>query len=181
MLAALAVVLSAVPQEPVDLSDRFDVPDGLRVTRFAESPQLYNPTAIDVDDRNRIWVAEGVNYRKGGGRNPGRVHPDGERIVILEDADGDGVAERVIVGAVDCGGSGTWRELVVLDRERAAVVQRAALDLGDRVEVHSLAFDGDRLVVGLRTHGSDDSMSAPTVPTLLVLRLVEGVLVPAGA
>ena len=97
------------------------------------------------------------------------------------DLDGDGVAERVIVGGVDCGGSGTWRELVVLGRKRAAVVQRAALDLGDRVEVQSLAVDGDRLVVGLRTHGSDDPMSAPTVPTLRVLRLVEGTLVPAGA
>ncbi len=93
MLAALAVVLWVAPQEPTDLTPRFAVPEGMRVTRFAESPQLYNPTAIDVDDRNRIWVAEGVNYRKGGGRNPGRVHPDGERIVILEDADGDGVAE----------------------------------------------------------------------------------------
>lgn len=93
MLAALTLVLAAVPQEPVDLSSRFVVPDGLRVTRFAESPQLYNPTAIDIDARNRIWVAEGVNYRKWNGRNPGREHPDGERIVILEDADGDGVAE----------------------------------------------------------------------------------------
>ncbi|MGA0869264.1 MAG: DUF7133 domain-containing protein, partial [Planctomycetota bacterium] len=93
MLAALAVVLWVAPQEPTDLTPRFAVPEGMRVTRFAESPQLYNPTAIDGDDRNRIWVAEGVNYRKGGGRNPGRVHPDGERIVILEDADGDGVAE----------------------------------------------------------------------------------------
>lgn len=93
MLEAIFVALSAAPQEPTDLTSRFAVPEGMRVTRFAESPQLYNPTAIDIDDRNRVWVAEGVNYRKGGGRNPGREHPDGERIVILEDADGDGIAE----------------------------------------------------------------------------------------
>ncbi len=92
LAAALALPALAAPQDP-DLTDRFRVPDGLRVTRFAESPQLYNPTAIDVDARGRVWVTEGVNYRKWNGRNPGREHPDGERVVILADTDGDGVAD----------------------------------------------------------------------------------------
>ena len=102
---------SAAPQDPVaassvraarpassaasqaDLTDRFVVPDGLRVVRFAESPQLFNPTAMDVDARGRLWVSEGVNYRQWRGRNAGRHHDEGDRIVILEDTDGDGVAD----------------------------------------------------------------------------------------
>jgi putative membrane-bound dehydrogenase-like protein len=76
-----------------DLSANFEVPAGLAVTLFAESPQLYNPTAMDVDVRGRVWVTEGVNYRQWNGRNPGLHHPEGDRVVILEDTDGDGACD----------------------------------------------------------------------------------------
>ena len=92
------------PQQPggaQDVTASFAVPDDLRVTLWAESPQLYNPTAIDVDSAGRIWVAEAVNYRKWNGRNPGRDHPDGDRIVVLEDKDGDGRAETSTVFVQD--------------------------------------------------------------------------------
>ena len=36
----------------------------LAVTLWAESPLLYNPTNMDVDASGRIWVTEGVNYRR---------------------------------------------------------------------------------------------------------------------
>jgi len=85
--------VAAAQEQPTDLTEHFAVPAGLAVTLWAESPLLYNPTAIDVDARGRIWVAEAVNYRKWNGRNPGREHPGGDRIVILEDTDGDGVAD----------------------------------------------------------------------------------------
>ena len=54
---------------------------------------VYNPAAIDVDPKGRVWVAEAINYRKWGGRNPGVDHPEGDRVVILEDTDGDGSAD----------------------------------------------------------------------------------------
>ena len=71
---------------PVDL---FTVPEGLEVTLWATSPLLQNPTNIDFDEKGRLWVAEGVNYRGKAGRRP-----DGDRIVILEDTDQDGKADR---------------------------------------------------------------------------------------
>ena len=40
-----------------------------------------------------MWVAEAVNYRKWAGRNPGLAFEKGDRIVILADADQDGVCE----------------------------------------------------------------------------------------
>ena len=73
-----------------DLTADFKVPEGLAVTLWAESPRLHNPTAMDVDVRGRLFVTEAVNYRKWDGRNPGLEHPEGDRVVILEDADGDG-------------------------------------------------------------------------------------------
>lgn len=68
-----------VPQE------LFVVPEGFEVTVWASSPQLYNPTNLDIDLAGRIWVAEGRRYRKNHSR-----HPEGDRIVVLEDRDGDG-------------------------------------------------------------------------------------------
>jgi putative membrane-bound dehydrogenase-like protein len=79
---------------PRDLTGDFDVPGGLAVTLWAESPDLYNPTALDVDARGRLWVTEAVNYRKWDGRNPGRDHAAGDRVVVLEDTDGDGRCDR---------------------------------------------------------------------------------------
>lgn len=66
----------------------FVVPEGLEVTVWATSPRLYNPTNIDIDKDGRIWVAEGVRYRKNHERQPG-----GDRIVVLEDTNGDGTAD----------------------------------------------------------------------------------------
>jgi len=67
----------------------FVLPVGLEITPWAVSPQLFNPTNLDIDQKGRIWVTEGVNYRYKAGRQQG-----GDRIVILEDTDGDGKADR---------------------------------------------------------------------------------------
>lgn len=96
-LLATAAALAA-PSSDFDATS-FEVPEGLAVTLFAESPKLYNPTAIDVDARGRVWVTEAVDYRRWGGRNPGFELPGGDRVVVLEDTDGDGAADssRVFV------------------------------------------------------------------------------------
>lgn len=67
----------------------FKVPDGFEVTTWAMSPDLYNPTNLDIDAEGRIWVAEGVNYRRHKGRRPG-----GDRIVVLQDTNNDGKADK---------------------------------------------------------------------------------------
>jgi putative membrane-bound dehydrogenase-like protein len=69
--------------------DHFKVPDGLEVTVWASTPDLFNPTNMDIDAAGRIWVAEGVNYRRHNGRRPG-----GDRIAVLEDTNGDGKADK---------------------------------------------------------------------------------------
>ncbi len=67
----------------------FHVPDGLEVTVWATTPQLFNPTNIDFDKDGRLWVAEGVNYRSHGTRRK-----EGDRIVVIEDTDHDGKADK---------------------------------------------------------------------------------------
>lgn len=60
---------------------------GLQVQLMATEPMLQNPTNIDVDERGRIWVTEAYNYRPNLNGNP--ITPKGDRIMILEDRDGD--------------------------------------------------------------------------------------------
>jgi putative membrane-bound dehydrogenase-like protein len=64
---------------------------GLEVRAFATEPMLMNPTNIDVDEKGRVWVTEAYNYRPGINGNP--TNALGDRIVILEDLNGDGVAD----------------------------------------------------------------------------------------
>lgn len=73
-----------IPSSMFELSD-----PSLEVTVWASSPHLYNPTNMDIDHAGRIWVAEGVNYR---GRKGTR--PAGDRIVVLQDSDGDGKCDH---------------------------------------------------------------------------------------
>ena len=49
------------------------------------SPKSRNITNIDIDHLGRVWVCEVKNYRKHNGSRP-----EGDRILVLEDTDGDG-------------------------------------------------------------------------------------------
>jgi putative membrane-bound dehydrogenase-like protein len=69
---------------------------GLAATTFATEPMVVNPTDMTVDERGRVWVLEGVNYRNRG-RNLPDPRPEGDRIVILEDTNNDGTADKSTV------------------------------------------------------------------------------------
>lgn len=69
------------------------LPTGFRVELVASEPALQNPVAMAFDDRGRIYVTESFEYPR---REPG---PGRDKIKILEDRDGDGMAETVTVFA----------------------------------------------------------------------------------
>jgi putative membrane-bound dehydrogenase-like protein len=79
------------------------VPEGLEIKLWAESPMLYNPTNMDVDARGRIWVTEAVEYRDFNNKPETRFNykNQGDRIVILEDTDQDGKADKSTVFVQD--------------------------------------------------------------------------------
>ncbi len=90
-LAAVPAVQAWTPgQEPPKMPlEAFVLPEGLEITPWAASPALFNPTNLDIDHLGRVWVTEGVNYR-----GQAKRQPQGDRIVVLEDADRDGKADR---------------------------------------------------------------------------------------
>lgn len=63
----------------------------VEITTFATEPMLQNPTNIDIDAQGRVWVLEAYNYRPGINGNP--TNAQGDRILILEDTNGDGQAD----------------------------------------------------------------------------------------
>jgi putative membrane-bound dehydrogenase-like protein len=89
---------SATPthQPKTNTSKSLDLylPNDLEATLWAESPMLYNPTNMDVDYKGRIWVTEAVNYRNFNNDSSKFLHhPQGDRVMILEDTNGDGKAD----------------------------------------------------------------------------------------
>jgi putative membrane-bound dehydrogenase-like protein len=81
-------------REPEKAVPSLDVHPALQAELFASEPLMLNPSATDIDHRGRVWVCEVVNYRKHKGKRP-----EGDRIIILEDANGDGKADKVKVFA----------------------------------------------------------------------------------
>lgn len=86
--------IAPAPKETTVPLDMFDVYEDLEVTKWATSPMFYNPTNMDIDDKGRIWVAEGVNYRNFRKPNITIKHPEGDRIMVLEDSNNDGKADK---------------------------------------------------------------------------------------
>lgn len=85
------------------------VPDGFQVQLFAAEPDVQQPIGFCIDDRGRLWVAEAYNY-------PHHGTKPGDRILILEDTDGDGRADRRTVfydqlnyvTGIEVGFGGVW-------------------------------------------------------------------------
>ncbi len=76
------------PQEAIEA---MTVLDGYKVTTWAAEPMLTQPMAFCWDDRGRLWVAENRDYES---RRHGFSNSGDSRILILEDTDGDGIADK---------------------------------------------------------------------------------------
>ena len=82
---------------PEDAIELMTLDDDLRVNLFASEemfPEMVNPVQLGVDTRARLWVASWATYPKW---EPTKEMDD--RLLILPDDDGDGVADRAITFA----------------------------------------------------------------------------------
>lgn len=85
-----------VDRTPENAVAGLDITDGVELNLFAAEPMLLSPSNIDIDHLGRVWVCEVVNYRRfANGNNPDRA--EGDRILILEDTNGDGMADKETV------------------------------------------------------------------------------------
>lgn len=104
--------------KPEDAAKAMTVPPGFAVSLFAGEPDVHQPIAMALDHRGRLWVVEAYTYPV---RNP---HPGpvitggklGDKILIFEDADGDGKFDKRtvffeglnLVSGIEVGFGGVW-------------------------------------------------------------------------
>lgn len=97
------------PLSPEQAAATMVVPEGFEVTLFAGEPDVQQPIGFCFDDRGRLWVAEAYNY-------PNHGTKPGDRILILEDTDGDGTFDKRkvffdqlnYVTGIEVGFGGAW-------------------------------------------------------------------------
>ena len=80
--------------DPASQLENFELLPGYEVNLFAADPMLANPIHMVWDSRGRLWVACSWAYPQ---IKPGDEAND--KIIILEDTDDDGVADKSTVFA----------------------------------------------------------------------------------
>lgn len=103
----------AQPMSAAEAAAGFKVPDGFHVTVFASEPEVQNPIAMTWDARGRLWVAENFTYAERSQRFDMALR---DRVLIFEDTDGDGVADKRTVftddvqmlTSIEVGHGGVW-------------------------------------------------------------------------
>ncbi|MEQ1829556.1 MAG: PVC-type heme-binding CxxCH protein [Pirellula sp.] len=105
---------TTTPRTAIDVAKNSKLPTGFEMSVFASEPDVQNPIAMTTDDRGRIWVAE--NYSWSGNGAGGFDGNQRDRIVILEDVDGDGTHDKRTVfwdearklTSIEVGHGGVW-------------------------------------------------------------------------
>ncbi|MCC9605091.1 c-type cytochrome [Blastopirellula sp. JC732] len=102
------------PMAPSEVAATAKLPPGFRLSVVAAEPEVRNPIAMTMDERGRLWVAE--NHSWAGGGFGGFNDDVRDRILIFEDADGDGTYEKRTVfwdqarklTSIEVGNGGVW-------------------------------------------------------------------------
>ena len=84
---------------PQEAKKHFTIADGYEINLFASEidfPDLKNPVQLNFDNRGRLWVAAMPDYPMF--QPPNKPH---DKLIILEDVDGDGRADKSTVFADD--------------------------------------------------------------------------------
>ncbi len=96
---------------PQKAAEVMTVPEGFTVKLFAGEPDVFQPIALCLDDRGRVWVAEAYSYPIRRSDKEAR-----DRIVIFEDTNGDGTFDKRtvfmeglnLVSGLEVGFGGVW-------------------------------------------------------------------------
>lgn len=98
---------------PAEALASIKVPEGFEAKLFAAEPQIRQPIALTFDARGRLWVAENYTYAESPTHFAAELR---DRVVILEDTDGNGEADKRTVfydqaqqlTSVEVGFGGAW-------------------------------------------------------------------------
>jgi len=103
----------AKPMPAAEAASKFRLPKGFKVEVFASEPEVRNPIAMAWDARGRLWIAENYTYAEYPKKFDLKLR---DRVLIFDDADGDGKPEKRSVftddvqrlTSVEVGRGGVW-------------------------------------------------------------------------
>ncbi len=106
-----ADVIKFAGLSPEDAAKDMTLPPGFKAKLFAGEPDVKQPIAFCIDDRGRIWVAEGYTYPRRAPEGQGK-----DRILVFEDTNGDGTFDKRtvfmeglnLVSGLEVGFGGVW-------------------------------------------------------------------------
>ncbi|MDF1861394.1 MAG: c-type cytochrome [Verrucomicrobiales bacterium] len=104
---------AARPPSPEEALAMLKLPEGFSANLFAAEPEVRNPIAMAWDRKGRMWIAENYTYAERAMRFDLSLK---DRVLILEDTDGDGTAdsrkvftdEVQMLTSVEVGRGGVW-------------------------------------------------------------------------
>ena len=110
------------PQDPAIEQASFKVAKGFEVNLWAADPLLAKPTQISFDHEGRLWVASSETYPQ---LNVNQEPND--RILILEDTDQDGSADKssvfydkLIIPGGSCYATGPEEPVVIAEQAQSS-------------------------------------------------------------
>lgn len=83
---------SGPPYSPADALKTFRIESGFRIESYASEPDIRSPVAMEFDQSGRVYVVEAPGY-------PLNMAAKAGRVILLEDANGDGRPDRRTVFA----------------------------------------------------------------------------------
>ncbi len=166
------------------------VMNGFQAELIAAEPDIHQPIAFAIDERGRLWVAEAYSYPTKQPAGQGK-----DRILIFEDADGDGSFETRkvfieglnLVSGLEVGFGGVWigaapELLFIPDRDRddrPDAAPQVLLDGWGYQDTHetlnSFTWGVDGWLYGVQGVFTTSAIGKPGTPDNERLRLRAGV------
>ncbi len=172
------------PLDAAEVVKSLKLPPGFHATLFAAEPQVQNPIGMTFDPKGRLWIAENYTYSDRTQRFDLSMR---DRVLIFEDTDGDGSADRRTVftdqvqmlTSVELGLGGVWlmcppKLLFIPDAELDGVPDGPAQVVLDGFEVaqdnyhnfaNGLKFGPDGWLYGRCGHSCPGRIGTPGTPS----------------
>ena len=181
-LTLLPIVLAWLLGHPLNVINRPEpdpnrlyVPDNLEATLWVETPLFNNPTNMYIDARGRIWVTEAVDYRDFNNKPDTHLtHPQDEQVMILEDTNADGKADKSSVFVQDTAMVSPLGIAVIGNKVYVSAAPNLLVytdengnDKADKKEVFLTGFGGkdhDHSLHAVVAGPTDDYMSTRAMP-----------------